>query len=253
MNNFKNYVKQLNLEQLFRRLKSPKPELLAKEVTYFTIKEARNRDKILVNYFGKNGINSLTDVICNFLLATPSIPADADVLDVGAGTGFFTVKVYRKLRERLPKVRFYALDATPAMLTALEKRGVGIVPFVGIAESIKGSINEARKFFEIPHEFDAVFSTLMLHHSPEPENVFRSIKEVLKRDGKAAIVDLCSHKFEEFKAEMGDIHMGFKSEDVYRMSQKYFSKVIIEVMEGIHCECSGRSAQLFVAFLHNGK
>lgn len=253
MNNFKNYVKQLNLEQLFRQLNAPNPETLAKEVAYFTVKEARNRDKIIMNYFGKNGINRLTDVICNFLLATPSIPADADVLDVGAGTGFFTVKVHKRLREILPKVRFYALDATPAMLTALGKRDVGIVPFVGVAENIKGSINEARKFFKIPHEFDAVFSTLMLHHSSEPEKVFRSIKEVLKRDGKAAIVDLCSHEFEEFKTEMGDVHMGFKLEDVYRMAHGHFSKVIIEVMEGTRCECSGRSAQLFVAFLHDGK
>ncbi|MEM3752811.1 MAG: class I SAM-dependent methyltransferase, partial [Candidatus Bathyarchaeia archaeon] len=172
---FENYIEKLNLEHLFRQLNAPNPESLAKAVKYFTIKEAKSRDKIVLNYFGKDGINRLTDIICKFLLAQPRIPSNANVLDVGAGTGFFTAAICRRIHEELPKVQFYALDATPAMLAALEKRNVGIVPFIGIAENIKDSINEARKFFKIPREFDAAFSTLMLHHSVEPENVFRSI------------------------------------------------------------------------------
>ncbi|MBS7621519.1 hypothetical protein KEJ32_05350 [Candidatus Bathyarchaeota archaeon] len=54
------------------------------------------------------------------------------------------------------------------MLISLRKKSDEITPFVGIAENIKGSIKEARKYFNIPHRFDAVFSTLMLHHSAEP-------------------------------------------------------------------------------------
>jgi SAM-dependent methyltransferase len=248
---FENYVEKLQLEQLFKRLEVPNPELLAKEVKYFSIKEARKRDRIVVGYFGKSGTSQIVDCIYEFLLSPPKLAANADVLDVGVGTGYFTVKIYRKIRRKLPKVCFYAMDATPAMLIALKKKRVGIVPFLGVAENIEGSIKEARKYFSIPRKFDAAFSTLMLHHSVEPEKVFESIKKVLKKGGKAIVIDLCKHEFEEFKTEMGDIHTGFNTEDVYEMSRKSFPKVHIRKMKGIRCECSGRSAQIFAAFLHN--
>lgn len=63
----------------------------------------------------------------------------------------------------------------------------------------------------------------MLHHSLDIEKVFRSIHEVLRTDGKAVIVDLCEHSFEEFKREMGDIHRGFQPERAKEKASKYFS------------------------------
>jgi ubiquinone/menaquinone biosynthesis C-methylase UbiE len=183
------------------------------------------------------------------LFTPPRLPVNAKVLDVGAGTGFFTIKVYNRVRQKLPKVGFYAMDATPAMLMSLEKKRVSITLFVGLAENIKGSIEEARKYFNVPSKFDAVFSTLMLHHSTKPEKVFRSINEVLKKRGKAIIVDLCKHDFEEFRTEMGDIHLGFDLDEIHEMAQKYFSTANIKKVGGIKCECSGRSVQLFTIFL----
>lgn len=100
------------------------------------------------------------------------------------------------------------------MLISLRKKSDEITPFVGIAENIKGSIKEARKYFNIPLRFDAVFSTLMLHHSAEPRIVFKGIKEILKGKGKAVVIDLCKHNFKEFKTEFGDIHLGFNIEGI---------------------------------------
>lgn len=161
----------------YRKLKVPDPLLLAKEVNYFTTKEAEERDKIVLDYFGENGINQIINTIYEFLLAPPRLPANAKVLDVGSGTGFFTVSIYDRVRQKLPDVCFYAMDATPAMLISLEKKRAEITSFVGIAENIKGSIEEARKYFNIPHKFDAVFSTLMLHHSSEPEKSSKALKK----------------------------------------------------------------------------
>jgi hypothetical protein len=45
------------------------------------------------------------------------------------------------------------MDATPAMLMSLENKSVKITPFIGLAENIKGSIKEAKKYFDIPLEF----------------------------------------------------------------------------------------------------
>lgn len=176
---------------------------------------------------------------------------NAKVLDVGAGSGFFTAKIVDKIRAKLPGVSFYAMDMTPAMLLSLEKKNAEITPFIGIAENIEGSIKEAREWFNIPSEFDAIFSTLMLHHSIDPERVFKSLKKVLQKDGKAIVADLCEHSFEEFRTEMGDIHLGFDPKKVYEMAHRYFTEVSVDKIPGTSCECSGRAAEIFVAYMQN--
>jgi len=242
----------LLLEQFFKKLGASNPETLANTVQHFTTKEAEKRDKMVVSYFGWNGINRIVNTIVRYLLEPPKLPPNSQVLDVGAGTGFFTMKVAKKLRAKIPKASLYAMDLTPAMLLSLAKKNSNIAPFVGIAENIEGSIEEARSYINVPYKFDAMFSTLMLHHSIQPEKVFKSFKDVLKRNGKTIVVDLCEHDFEEFKTEMGDVHLGFKPENVHEMAQKYFSEVKVDKMPGICCECSGRSAEIFVAFMQNG-
>jgi len=245
------HLENLQLEDFFKKLGTSNPEILAKEIEHFTIKEAEKRDSIVLNYFGKSGVNRIVNTITKLLLASPRLSANAKVLDVGAGTGFFTVKIAKKTHARLPKVSFYAMDITSAMLLSLAKKNANITPFIGIAENIESSIKEAGKYFKIPYKFDAIFSTLMLHHSFHPEKVFKSIRAVLKKKGKAIVVDLCEHGFEEFKTEMGDVYLGFKPENVCDMARKYFSEVKVEKLPGICCECSGRSAEIFVAFMKN--
>jgi len=248
---FENYLEQLQLEQLFNDLGASNPKILAKTVRHFTTKEAEKRDQIVMSYFGECGINQIVDTITKFLLGKPRLPANAKLLDVGAGSGFFTVRIAKKIHATLPKTSFYAMDLTPAMLLSLAKKKMKIAPFIGIAENIRSSVEKARSFRKIPYKFDAIFSTLMLHHSAQPERVFESLKTALKKNGKAMIVDLCEHGFEEFKNEMGDVHLGFKPESIREMALKNFSTVRVDKMPGICCKSSGRSAEIFFALLQN--
>jgi len=241
----------LQLEQLFKKLGASNPEILANTVEHFTTKEAEKRDEIVINYFGQKGINRIINTITQYLLEPPNLPPNSQILDVGAGTGFFTIKIAKKLQAKISKVSLYAMDLTPAMLLSLAKKNAIITPFIGIAENIQGSIEQARNYFNIPYMFDAIFSTLMLHHSIQPEKVFKSFKAVLKKNAKAVVVDLCEHNFEEFKTEMGDVHLGFKPENIHEMAQKYFSAVKVDKMPGICCECSGRSAEIFIAYMQS--
>ena len=252
MPDLEEYFKNVQLAQLFKRLGAGKPEILAGTVQHFTFKEGTRRDRIVVDYFGECGINQIVDTVSEFLLAEPQLAKDGRILDVGAGSGFFTAKIAKKVRAKLPNVDWYAMDLTPVMLRSLAKKNAHIAPFLGMAENIRSSIREARTFFRIPYKFDAVFSTLMLHHSLHPEKVFESIKTVLKKNGKAAVLDMFEHDFEEFKAEMGDIHLGFKPESIYEMARKQFAKVKVEKVSGIRCECSGRSTEIFIAKMQDG-
>jgi len=248
---FENYLKKVQLEQLFKQLGASNPRILARTVKHFATKEGEKRDQIVADYFGPREVERIVDSITGYLFADPQIPENATVLDVGAGSGSFTVAVEKKVKMKLPKVEFYAMDPTPNMLLSLIKKTTQITPLIGLAENIDGSIQHAQEFFKIPSKFDSVFSTLMLHHSTQPQKVFESIGKVLKRNGKAVIVDLCEHSFKEFKKEMGDVHLGFKPENIRKMATKHFSTVEVEKIPGISCKSSGRSAEIFVATMQS--
>jgi ubiquinone/menaquinone biosynthesis C-methylase UbiE len=111
------------LEQLFRKLGASNPEILAREIEHFTTKEAEKRDKIVTGYFGEDGVNRIVDTITKLLLASPKLSAKAKVLDVGAGSGFFTVKIAKKIIAEFPAASLYAMDLTPAMLLFSEEKG----------------------------------------------------------------------------------------------------------------------------------
>jgi ubiquinone/menaquinone biosynthesis C-methylase UbiE len=246
---FERYLQTVQFPKLLKDLGVPNVEALTEQIKHFTEKEAEKRDEIVLGYFGAKGVERIVNSITNGLVSPPKLTENAEILDVGAGTGFFTTKIAQKLRKELPNASFYAMDITPAMLRVLVKKTTGILPFLGTAENVSASIKFARKHLEIPEKFDAVYSTLTLHHCLDIRKVFRSICEVLKANGKAVIVDLCEHSFVEFKEEMGDIHLGFQPEQVKEAVSKYFPRVQIEKMSGICCESSGRSAELFIAYM----
>jgi len=248
---FEKYAANLQFEKLFHKLGAPNPGILADTVRHFTTEEAEKRDAIVTGYFGKSGIDRIVEVVTDCLFEKPELPASAKILDIGAGTGFFTTRIAKRVEAENPEASFYAMDLTPAMLLPLVRENTNVTAFVGIAENIRDSIKYAAEYFEIPSKFDAMFSTLMLHHSTQPERLFGSIKGSLKKIGKAIVVDLCEHGFEEFRTEMGDIHLGFKPEMVCEMARKHFAKVRVEKMPGISCECSGRAAEIFVASMRD--
>jgi len=246
---FREYLNGIELQKLLEELGVPKVEKLIEEVKHFTEREAEKRDKIVLSYFGEEGIKRIVESIVRCLLSPPRLRENAKVLDVGAGSGFFTMAVVEKLRQHLPEASFYAMDITPAMLMVLARKTSQITLFLGVAENIRGSLEHARRYLEVPEKFDAIFSTLTLHHCSDIEKVFQSMKETVDVHGKAVLVDLCKHPFKEFREEMGDVHLGFKPELIKKLAEKHFSKVQLEKMPGICCESSGRSAELFIALM----
>ena len=145
-----------------------------------------------------------------------------------------------RIAQQISQAEFFAMDATPAMLQVLVKKQLGITTVLGMVENIQASITEAKVYADLPAKFDAAFSTLILHHGVCPSDVFTSLRKVLKKSGKAVILDMCEHTLTEFKTEMQDVHLCFKLEAVRKIAPKYFTNVQIVKMVGISCSSSGR-------------
>ena len=57
------YLEAANLQELLHELGAQNADLLVKEISHFTIKEAEKRDKIVLGYFGVDGVNKIIDSI----------------------------------------------------------------------------------------------------------------------------------------------------------------------------------------------
>ena len=115
------------------------------------------------------------------LLGQAEISAGDRILDLGCGTGTFTVMV----KNRYPTARVTGLDGDPDILVLARRKTkaarVDVVLDEGMSFSMPYSTNE----------FDTVFSSLFFHHL-KSEDKLRTMKEVyrvLKPGGKFHICD----------------------------------------------------------------
>jgi hypothetical protein len=64
---FEDYVKNVDLEQLFEKLGATNPNTLTKTVKHFTVKEDNKRDKIVLDYFGEDSVKRIVEAITESL------------------------------------------------------------------------------------------------------------------------------------------------------------------------------------------
>jgi len=104
------------------------------------------------------------------------------VLDVGCGTGTLAIAAKRHVG---PSGTVYGIDASPEMIARADKKarkaGVDIAFQNGAAQALP--FPEAR--------FDAVMSTVMLHHLPRKarQECVREMRRVLRPGGRVLAVD----------------------------------------------------------------
>ena len=104
------------------------------------------------------------------------------VLDVGCGTG--TLAIAAKRRVGLAG-NVHGIDASPEMIARATRKAKK----AGLDITFRTAIVEALPFPD--RQFDAVLSTLMLHHLPRPtrEQCAREMRRVLKPGGRVLAVD----------------------------------------------------------------
>jgi ubiquinone/menaquinone biosynthesis C-methylase UbiE len=101
------------------------------------------------------------------------------VADVGAGTGYFTVRLARAI----PKGTVYAVDVESAMLAHIGKRAAAEkLTNIRTVEASSSSPN-------LPTPVDVVLIVDTYHHLPDRAAYFRGLRKSLTPGGRVAIVD----------------------------------------------------------------
>jgi 2-polyprenyl-3-methyl-5-hydroxy-6-metoxy-1,4-benzoquinol methylase len=103
------------------------------------------------------------------------------VADVGAGTGYMSIKMARKIA---PNGKVYANDIQPEMLKLLQKNAqqtkvTNIEPVLG---TVAGT--------NLPKgQMDLVLLVDVYHEFSEPEKMLRDLRETLKPDGRLVLIE----------------------------------------------------------------
>jgi ubiquinone/menaquinone biosynthesis C-methylase UbiE len=131
------------------------------------------------------------------------LPSDFVVADLGCGGGGVT----GELAGHVAKV--YGIDNSPAMLKAARKRVEGL-------ENVELKRGDLEAIPLEDESCDAAMMLLVLSYVAEPAVVLKEMGRILKRGGKAVIVDLLPHDRDDFRRMMGQVSLGFGREDLKR-------------------------------------
>jgi SAM-dependent methyltransferase len=104
---------------------------------------------------------------------------DAKVADIGAGTGYFSVR----LAHMTPKGRVYAVDTEPDMVKYLTERAQR--EQLANLTAVLAAPDDPR----LPEKVDRVLLVDVIHHIGDREGYFRRLRSYLKPDARVAIID----------------------------------------------------------------
>ncbi|QRN98257.1 methyltransferase domain-containing protein [Archangium violaceum] len=143
------------------------------------------------------------------VVAALALPEDAKVADIGAGTGYFAVRLARAV----PKGRVYGVDIEPDMVRYLGERAKR--ENLSNLEPVLGGAEEPR----LPEPVDVALIVDTYHHFGDRVAYLRRVGESLRPGGRVVIIDYrkesakgppAEHKLspEQVERELGSV--GFR-------------------------------------------
>jgi SAM-dependent methyltransferase len=113
------------------------------------------------------------------VIAALEVSAGQTVADIGAGTGYFTVRLARDAAARI----VYAVDIEPAMVDYVRQRSeeAGLGHVVGVVADPDSP--------NLPAPVDLVLIVNTYHHIPNRVAYFTALREELAPGGRIAIID----------------------------------------------------------------
>ena len=133
-----------------------------------------------------------------FMVATNFIQSGAVAADIGTGTG----EVLLTLAASAGKV--IGIDSSPRMLDVCRDR----VAESGL-DNIELRLGDAEALPLGDAECDTVFSSMLLHHLPRPQQGIAEMARALTPGGKVVILDLVKHANDWTREVMADLWLGF--------------------------------------------
>lgn len=124
-------------------------------------------------------------------------------LEIGPGAGEF-------LRELSPAFdRVYALDNAPAMLA----RSRALVEEEQL-DNVTCLPGDTRVALEKKLSMDCIVINMVLHHTPNPGDIFRDAAALLQPGSILLVTDLCRHDQQWARESCGDQWLGFEPQDL---------------------------------------
>jgi ubiquinone/menaquinone biosynthesis C-methylase UbiE len=109
-----------------------------------------------------------------------ALPDGAVLADIGAGTGYFAVR----LAKRYPKSKIIAVDIEPDMVAYVSNRAKA----AGL-KNVETSLAFADKPQTLSEKADVIFIADTYHHIPDRDKYFSHLRDSLKPDGQLVIID----------------------------------------------------------------
>jgi cyclopropane fatty-acyl-phospholipid synthase-like methyltransferase len=108
-----------------------------------------------------------------------NLKPDAIIADIGAGTGYFAMR----FAHMTPKGRVYGIDTEPDMVKYLAARAK--------KENLHNLIAVAAEPGNprLPEKADLIVLVDVYHHVEKREQYFRQLQQLLKADGRVAVID----------------------------------------------------------------
>lgn len=167
-----------------------------------------------------------TEAMRDAAVEKAGLPLDADVADVGTGTGFVLQGLAGKTGTLV------GFDESQEMLAVARQRFANY-PQVHFQQTNGQTIPAESS------SFDAVFANMFLHHAPTPDAAISEMVRILKPGGKLIITDLDTHDQAWMREAMADRWLGFERDDVQRWYESAgLEQIDIDCAEGT-CDCSG--------------
>jgi RNA polymerase sigma factor (sigma-70 family) len=184
---------------LFERLEK-------KALAYFSILN-RSWDKIRTDFLNEKDLRSILDKI--------SLPQNARVGDMGSGNGFVSLPC------ATAGFSVYAVDKNRIMADNLMESGTDLgLKNLHILQSDIRSLPFRKK------SMDAMFFTLVLHHTANPLEVLIMAMHCLKVNGLLIVVDFLKHYEKDLADTMHDLWMGFDPDLISKHLTKHGADLV---------------------------
>ena len=134
------------------------------------------------------------------LLTATLLPQRQSVLEVGPGVGEFLTPLAAQFDQVI------ALDNSSAMLEQAQATASDLanIEFIAGDTAALGKRNITT---------DCIVVNMVLHHAPNPRQIFNDLSAALNSDGALLITDLCRHDQSWVRETCGDLWQGFEPSD----------------------------------------